>query len=85
MGARKLLKGILGSRRETVDDVISFMVDYAKSMYDRYKKAAEGDKFLPCSVVALRLEDLANRVRMALSRERAQRRAKVRKGKAAGR
>lgn len=81
MGARKLLKGMLGSQHETVDDVIAFMVDYAKSMHDRYKKAVEGDKSLPCSVIALRMEDTASRVKAALRRERAQWRAKVRRDK----
>ena len=83
--ARAMLKGIVGTKNETVDDVVKFMLDYAKSMHDRYKKAVKGDKFLPCSVVALRMEDTANRVKAALRRERAQWRAKVRKDKAAGR
>lgn len=79
-----MLKGVIGTKNETVDDVVKFMLDYAKSMHARYKKAVESDKSLPCSVVALRMEDTANRVKAALRRERAQWRAKVRKDKAAG-
>lgn len=81
MGARKLLKGMLGSQHETVDDVAQFMTDYAKSMRKRHKEAVEGDKSLPCDVVALRMEDTASRVKAALRRERAQWRAKVRRDK----
>ena len=80
--AKKLLKGIVGTRNETVDDVVQFMLDYAKSMRKRHREAADGDKYLPCSVVALRMEDTATRLKAALRRERAQWRAKVRKDKA---
>ena len=80
--AKKLLKGIVGTKNETPDDIVKFMKDYAKSMRKRHREAAEGDKYLPCSVVALRMEDTATRLKAARRRERAQWRAKVRKDKA---
>ena len=79
-----MLGALVGTRDETVDDVVKFMLDYAKAMRKRYKEAVKGDKFLPCNVVALRMEDTASRVKAALRRERAQWRAKVRKDKETG-
>jgi len=76
--AKKMLKGIIGTHGETVDDVVRFMMDYAKSMRKRYKEAVEGDKSLPCDTIALRMEDTASRVKAALRRERVQWRAKLR-------
>jgi hypothetical protein len=75
---RKMLKGIVGTRDETLDDIVKFMEDYAKSMYRRQKEAVEGDRSLSCATVALRMEDTANRVKAALRRERAKWREKVR-------
>lgn len=77
---KKLLKGIVGTKDETPDAVVQFMRDYAKSMRKRHRDAVEGDKYLPCSSVALRMEDTATRLKAALRRERAQWRAKVCKG-----
>lgn len=68
--ARKMLKGIVGTRDESIDDVVKFMLDYAESMRKRQKDAAEGDKMLPCSTIALRMEDTASRIKAALRRER---------------
>jgi len=68
--ARKMLKGIIGARDESVDDVVKFMLDYAESMRKRQKDAAEGDKMLPCSTIALRMEDTASRIKAALRRKR---------------
>lgn len=79
--AKKLLEGIVGTKDETPDDVVKFMLDYAESMRRRQKEAVNGDKMLPCSVVALRMEDTANRFKAALRRERAGRRAKLRRTK----
>ncbi len=73
--ARKMLKGIVGTRDESVDDVVKFMLDYAASMRKRQKDAAEGDKMLPCSTIALRMEDTASRIKAALRRERAKSRS----------
>lgn len=69
--ARKMLKGIVGTRDESIDDVVKFMLDYAESMRKRQKDAVEGDKMLPCSTIALRMEDTASRIKAALRRERA--------------
>ena len=73
--ARKMLKGIVGARDESIDDVVKFMLDYAESMRKRQKDAAEGDKMLPCSTIALRMEDTASRIKAALRRERAKSRS----------
>jgi len=70
--ARKMLKGIVGTRDESIDDVVKFMLDYAESMRKRQKDAVEGDKMLPCSTIALRMEDTASRIKAALRRERAE-------------
>lgn len=70
--ARRMLKGIVGTRDETIDDVVKFILDYAESMRKRQKDAAEGDKMLPCSTIALRMEDTASRIKAALRRERAE-------------
>ena len=73
--ARKMLKGIVGTRDESIDDVVKFMLDYAESMRKRQKDAVEGDKMLPCSTIALRMEDTASRIKAALRRERAKSRS----------
>ena len=73
--ARKMLKGIVGARDESIDDVVKFMLDYAESMRKRQKDAVEGDKMLPCSTIALRMEDTASRIKAALRRERAKSRS----------
>lgn len=73
--ARKMLEGIVGTRDESIDDVVKFMLDYAESMRKRQKDAAEGDKMLPCSTIALRMEDTASRLKAALRRERAKSRS----------
>ena len=85
MKARKLLKGMLGSRRETVDDVLVFMSDYAEAMRKRHREAVSGDKSIACDIVSLRMEDTASRIKAALRRERASWRAKVRKSRGEGR
>jgi len=79
--AKKLLKGIVGTKDETPDDVVKFMTDYAASMNKRWRTASKGDKALPCNAVALRMEDTANRLKAALRRERAGWRAKLRQAR----
>lgn len=76
-GTLTMLGTLVGARNETVDDVVQSMLDYAEAMRKRYKEAVKGDKSLPCNVVALRMEDMACRVKAALRRERVRRRAKV--------
>jgi hypothetical protein len=70
-----MLEGIVGTRDESIDDVVKFMLDYAESMRKRQKDAVEGDKMLPCSTIALRMEDTASRIKAALRRERAKSRS----------
>lgn len=79
-----MLGALVGTRNETVDDVVQSMLDYTEAMRKRYKEAVEGDKSLPCNVVALRMEDMAGRVKAALRRERVRWHAKARKDKAVG-
>ena len=79
--AKKLLERIVGTKDETPNDIVKFMKDYAKSMRKRHREAAEGDKYLPCSSVALRMEDTATRLKAALRRERAGWREKLRQAK----
>lgn len=67
-----LLGALVGTRDETVDDVVQFMMTYAEAMRKRYKEAVKGDKSLPCNIIALRMEDTAVRIKAALRRERAQ-------------
>lgn len=75
--ALAMLGALVGTRNETIDDVVQSMLDYAEAMRKRYRKAVKGDKSLPCNVVALRMKDMASRVKTALKRERARRHAKV--------
>lgn len=76
--AKKLLKCIVGTNhKETIDDIVRFMLEYAKSMRKRYKEAVDVDKWLSCSTVALRMEDTASRIKYAIRRERAQWRKKM--------
>ena len=81
-GTLAMLGTLVGTRNETVDDVVQSMLVYAEAMRKRHKEAVEGDKSLQCNVVALRMEDMACRVKAALGRERARWRAKVCKDKA---
>ena len=54
---------------ESVKDVIRAMRLYADSMDTRYADAVEGDKSLPCSVIALRMREFARRQDAALKED----------------
>ena len=53
------------AKDETVLDVVSAMLRYADAMDVRQGEAVEGDRSLPCGVVALRMREFATRARIA--------------------
>ena len=59
-------------RNETLEDVIKAMREYADAMDVRQKEAVEGDRYLSCGCVALRMREFARRMENVARRKNEQ-------------
>ena len=56
-------------RNETLEDVAKAMREYADAMDTRQKEVVEGDRYLSCGCVALRMREFARRMENAARRK----------------